>query len=569
MRIRIFIASLIVLQLLVSNAVIGHAEAKAASHSTEAFALQHLGLTKGFIDQSPAAAAASSMNGSVDAQQLAAMHLNTLGYREELGDFYGAAALERMVELGILSVSQWNELKVNPFNCDQADLLTYQTLKAKTKNGRVSLAQRLAGQGMFSYEAAREAGLFTVGARQLLDHSGVQINRPAYGELNVIIRRDQLSSRLQPYSSVALKSYVIDTDVQKKEYMQAVKELQDGLFNYRQMLDAHSLSNETVNGQNQTAEESNRLPKLYRHYMLENEELLLKEDKQQRFAYILVFYDKYERPLFYSYAELPLLEDKLSTNPTIVALMYHHFSESEEELNSLIVHPDRLRDQLQALRAAGYASIRQQDLLAFLHSDDDRKLPEKSVLLTFDDGYESNYSLAYPIVAEEGFYATIYAITSNVGVQGRYSQRITWPQSREMYHSGYIEIQNHTYNAHYYGDIGHGKTGAATTSQLQIDNQLETRAQYMDRMREDLAKSKQLIEQQVGNKVFTFAYPYGRNNKALIDISLDTGHSLMYTVIEGVIYKGANPSLLPRINVDGEFTGEMLLKRIEKYTGLR
>lgn len=586
-RVRVLLACMLALQLICANAVTAHASSRAESYSTEAYALMHLGLLqdieqnmlqgrrptkaegdlmidrlsgmKGHVHGKSMTSTGADSNTELKASDYAAALLHVLGYYEHQRDFYTGAALGKMVELRILTARERNELKTSPFTWEHVALLTYRALKAPTKNGVSPLAMRLVGQGVFTYKLAKEAGAFTDSAKLLLDTAGVQVSRPVYGELNVVIQRGQLTSQLERYSSVALKSYEVDSDEQRQLYQLAVKELQDGLFDYERMLADNKLPLEGVEGDRISPNS------LYRHFLQPDGELLLQDEKQKQFAYILVFYDANQRPLFYSFAELPAITAKLSVNPVIIALMYHHFSEKNEELNSVIVHPDRLRSQIQALKAEGYVSIRQQDLLAYLNGGEQAKLPEKSVLLTFDDGYESNYKLAYPILVEEQFYATIYAITSNVGTKGQYSERLTWPQAREMYNSGYVDIHNHTYDSHYYGDIGNGATGAATTSRLILNHVMETQAEYEKRIREDLLKSKQLIEQQVGNKVITFTYPYGRHNRTLIDASIDSGHSLMYTVKEGTIHKNSNREQLPRINVDGKFTAEMLMKRIKQY----
>ena len=67
----------------------------------------------------------------------------------------------------------------------------------------------------------------------------------------------------------------------------------------------------------------------------------------------MVFYDVYRNPIFYKYVELPQIKDKLSANPKIIALMYHHFSEKKEDLSSLIVDPKTFVHSFKRLRRKG------------------------------------------------------------------------------------------------------------------------------------------------------------------------------------------------------------------------
>jgi len=78
------------------------------------------------------------------------------------------------------------------------------------------------------------------------------------------------------------------------------------------------------------------------------------------------------------------------------------------------------------------------------------KLPKKPLLITIDDGYANNYSLAYPILKEKGLRATIYIITSYRGKQPGVTRHFTWAEAKEMYDSGVINIESHTHDLHYY-----------------------------------------------------------------------------------------------------------------------
>ena len=104
-----------------------------------------------------------------------------------------------------------------------------------------------------------------------------------------------------------------------------------------------------------------------------------------------------------------------------------------------------LRRDLDFLRDNGYTTVLPRELAAG-QLDDGSPLPQKAVLLTFDDGYESNYTLAFPILREYGAKAAISLITSRI--DERADGFLTWDECREMAKSGLVEFASHTNDCH-------------------------------------------------------------------------------------------------------------------------
>ncbi|MCM3489887.1 polysaccharide deacetylase family protein [Alkalihalophilus marmarensis] len=246
----------------------------------------------------------------------------------------------------------------------------------------------------------------------------------------------------------------------------------------------------------------------------------------------------------------------------ITVLMYHHFHEDAAQESSVTMQPERFRDQLETLKEAGYTSISERDLYEHLYNG--KELPEKPLVITIDDGYESNYEYAYPILEELEMYATIYVVTSYRGETPGVSPHFDWGQAREMVESGWIDIQNHTHDGHYYVETTQDE-GPFMTNKMLVDGTEETEEEYRERIYQDLKQAKELIETEIGNEVYSFTYPFGAFNETVIDVSTELGHSIMYTVREGVNTSDTNPYELNRINADGSYSGEDLLKVIEKY----
>ncbi len=248
-------------------------------------------------------------------------------------------------------------------------------------------------------------------------------------------------------------------------------------------------------------------------------------------------------------------------NPVTV-LMYHHFDENDGNTSSVTMPPERFKEQLLALKEAGYTSIRERDLYDFYYNG--KELPEKPVLITIDDGYMSNYEFAFPILKELEFYATIYVVTDFRGTQPGANPHFSWEVGREMVESGWIDIQSHTANGHRYVQ-GKKKEAPFLTTKQWDGQQEETDEQYKSRIREDLKRSKEVIEAEIGNEVYALTYPYGGVNDQVIEVATDLGFELMYTVRKNLNGKDTSPYELNRINADGSFSGEELLAEIAKY----
>ncbi|MFA9560668.1 polysaccharide deacetylase family protein [Evansella sp. AB-rgal1] len=252
--------------------------------------------------------------------------------------------------------------------------------------------------------------------------------------------------------------------------------------------------------------------------------------------------------------------EDIEENPIITVLMYHHFE--QDAATSLIVDPNLFRQQLIALKEAGFTSIREKDLL--LHLTEGKQLPENPLVITIDDGYLSNFKLAYPILQEQEMYATLYVIGHSRGQTPGEFPHFSWEQAKEMYESGWIDIQSHTYDHHYSIEGINGK-GPVLSTKMVTDGIEESEEEYKQRIFEDLLKIKLEIEKNVGNEVYSFTYPYGGYNETVIEILKEIGYKLSYTVEEGIMSNKQSRYTIPRINVDGRENPEELIQKILKY----
>lgn len=137
---------------------------------------------------------------------------------------------------------------------------------------------------------------------------------------------------------------------------------------------------------------------------------------------------------------------------TVPILLYHHLDPAQPE-NETNLHPETFERQMRLLKENGYTTVSFDELISFVEQG--TPLPEKSVVITFDDGYTSNYTYAFPVLRELGFKATIFAIGSSIGHDQYYkdTQFLLTPhfgqeEITQMLDSGLISIGSHTYDMH-------------------------------------------------------------------------------------------------------------------------
>lgn len=236
----------------------------------------------------------------------------------------------------------------------------------------------------------------------------------------------------------------------------------------------------------------------------------------------------------------------------IPVLMYHHFATNplSYELGGTI-DPTMFAEHLDALLQGGYTPISMQTLKAFYY--DHTPLPRKPIVITIDDGYESNYSLAYPLLKQRNIPASIFAVTTFRGQKPGVLAHFTWPQAKEMQDSGLITIENHTHNLHY--RIGR---------QSALSRQLfaETDEQHRTRIVRDVTQANVLIAQHTGYTPVAFSYPYGKYDRSIIT-ALAGQAKLYFTTRQGINYAHTPVTLLRRINAYGGLSGPQLLQKIE------
>lgn len=190
----------------------------------------------------------------------------------------------------------------------------------------------------------------------------------------------------------------------------------------------------------------------------------------------------------------------------VPVIMYHSILKDPKMQGDYVISPNLLEQDIQYLQAHGYTAVVMEDLLDYVEQG--TPLPEKPVLLTFDDGYYNNYVYAYPLAEQyqcKILISPVGAFTekfSQADDPSPYYGHITWENIREMEQSGYVEFQNHSYNLHAQSP----RKGTKKRSGESVE-------QYQQMLREDLSKMQQAMHENTGITPNTFVYPFGAVSK--------------------------------------------------------
>ena len=249
----------------------------------------------------------------------------------------------------------------------------------------------------------------------------------------------------------------------------------------------------------------------------------------------------------------------------IPILMYHHIDDTKG--SSTIVSEKNFRNQMKALKDAGYNTIHFDDLVEYTYNS--KELPNNPICITFDDGYLSNYEIAYPILDELNMRATIFVIGSSVG-KTKYKDtdhditpHFSWEQANEMIQSGVMDIQSHTWDMHQWAPFESGKYVRESITKFDVEN--ETRFRQV--IEGDCSKIESKFIENLGYKPNILAYPRGQYTDVSTAELIENGYIVTLTTKPGTnrVIKGNPYSLinLNRFNIDNSTSTKELLDLIK------
>jgi peptidoglycan/xylan/chitin deacetylase (PgdA/CDA1 family) len=173
------------------------------------------------------------------------------------------------------------------------------------------------------------------------------------------------------------------------------------------------------------------------------------------------------------------------------------------------VSQSRFTDNMRTLRAAGFQTVRLADLHRVLKGDT-TNLPPKPILVTFDDGALSNWTIADPVLQEVNFNAVAFLLTSHLHLDRKPSYYLSESNVTSMQRSGRWEFGSHTHDLHRTVRSTHG-FGSELTNRMVIDGVEETQEQWRTRVRTDLSTSQAIYRRVLGHPVTAFSFPFGED----------------------------------------------------------
>lgn len=249
--------------------------------------------------------------------------------------------------------------------------------------------------------------------------------------------------------------------------------------------------------------------------------------------------------------------DPADYSAQVPILLYHHLVTGTPE-NDDQINAETFRTQLTALKNAGWQTVDFYQLRAYVENG--AELPEKAFLITFDDGYASNFELAYPVLKELDFQATFYAIGVSVG-KDTYKDtgepmtpHYSIEQAREMEASGLITVASHGYNIH---EVNGRDANPIREGILQRED--ESEKDYVNFLNDDCARMYDLL----GENAALVSFPESRHDKLSEVILYNNGVWSTVTTERKVntVLRGLPQSLylLGRFSVNNNVTAEELL----------
>jgi biofilm PGA synthesis lipoprotein PgaB len=241
---------------------------------------------------------------------------------------------------------------------------------------------------------------------------------------------------------------------------------------------------------------------------------------------------------------LPVSRTLADTAEELTVLSYHEVADRDEALVPMYaVTPTNFLRQMDWLRNHGYHFVAVDDVLAAREGR--RPLPPRAVLVTFDDGYQSVYDHAWPVLKMFRIPAVMNVVGAwieekgTVDFDGKVLPReklMTWPELREMRESGLVEVGSHSFDLHrgIQGNPQGNMQPAGTTREYSSkEKRYEDEAAYRKRVLADLERSSALIRRHTGKPPRVIAWPYGRYNATTREIAEKLGMSIGLTLDDG------------------------------------
>ena len=232
-----------------------------------------------------------------------------------------------------------------------------------------------------------------------------------------------------------------------------------------------------------------------------------------------------------------------------VAVLLFHAVTEEEEYNDSVISSEHLAETFQALKENGYNPISLGRFHGFI--DQGEGIPEKAILITFDDGYKDIYDIVYPLTQQYNFPAVVFTICKWFDRYPRPENsraHLSVGEAQELLASGLWQIGSHGYDGHHLVKGMHNTTGAFLVKRAFLTEAAreETKEEYQARAWQDITMSTIMLKAVGVYEPRDFAFPYGRYNNDLIKLLNEAGYRYLFNNDEDLVRAGQDPSRIPR-----------------------
>ena len=224
---------------------------------------------------------------------------------------------------------------------------------------------------------------------------------------------------------------------------------------------------------------------------------------------------------------------------SVPVLMYHSVCKNDRVHSDYFILPEKFEEDIRYLKAHGYTAVFTEDIVKYVKGE--KNLPEKSVVITLDDGFYNNLSNVLPVLKKYGFKDPAYAYLS-------------WEDISVLASSGCVEIGSHTYDMHALGTRRGCKKKKG-----------EDPVRYKELLTDDLTKLQNALKEKSGVEAKVFAYPYGEFCDESQEVLEQLGFIAAYNCREKVNVINSQTDLysLCRINRPGHMSTEEFMKKWE------
>lgn len=231
--------------------------------------------------------------------------------------------------------------------------------------------------------------------------------------------------------------------------------------------------------------------------------------------------------VFQNISSVPVFGDT-KDGVDVVILMYHSVLKDTSRSGKYIITPDTLVNDIKYLKSHGYTFVSAQELIDY--SEHGTLLPDKPVLLTFDDGHYNFYGYVMPILEQNGANAVVSIVGSYTdeysesNIKNMSYGYVRWSEVYDMFLSTRVEVGNHSYDFH---STDRGRNGSKKKTG-------ESMAQYEQIFRTDTEKVQNRCMTKTGFEPIIYTYPFGAYTGETTEWLKDMGFKMSLSCTEGI-----------------------------------